>query len=34
VAIIVVSVVISKRRSIVAGGAPSDSPEKLTTTAP
>jgi K(+)-stimulated pyrophosphate-energized sodium pump len=34
VLIIVISVVISKRRSVVVGGAPSDTPEKLTTTAP
>ena len=34
VLIIVISVVISKRRSVVVGGAPSDTPEALTTTAP
>jgi K(+)-stimulated pyrophosphate-energized sodium pump len=34
VLVIVVSVVISKRRSVVVGGAPSDSAETLTTTVP
>jgi K(+)-stimulated pyrophosphate-energized sodium pump len=34
VLIIVVSVVISKRRSVVVGGAPSDTPDALTTSAP
>ncbi|MCW2741400.1 MAG: V-type H(+)-translocating pyrophosphatase [Blastococcus sp.] len=34
VLVIVISVVVSKRRSIVAGGAPSDAPESLTSAAP
>ena len=34
VLVIVIAVVVSKRRSVVVGGAPSDAPDALTTTAP